>query len=386
MKNVKSIKKFDSNSIAQFVNSTVGEDLHAKQALSLSNAVTGLMHAAALGIHAIGKALAKHCFLKPKHAIKQVDRLLSNEKISAWNLAESYVPYVVANRSEILVALDWTDFDKDDQITLVLSLVSSHGRATPLLWKTYKKSELAGNQEQWQQDLCKRFHEVMPENIKVTIIADRGFQDNDFCDFLKNLGFEYIIRIRKNILIEYNGERKHARDWLFKNGSARLLSPARITLQSYEVPAVVCTKKAGMKEAWFLITSHSNKKASEIVSMYARRFTIEESFRDSKNLRFGMGLSDTRIKSPKRRDTLLFLFALSTILLTLLGSAGEASGYSRWLKANTSKKRAYSLLNQGLYYFEALPNMKPFDARPILLEFNRLLEQMPLFRQLCEVI
>ena len=30
--------------------------------------------------------------------------------------------------------MDWTDFDHDDQSTLVLSLVTGHGRAAPLIW------------------------------------------------------------------------------------------------------------------------------------------------------------------------------------------------------------------------------------------------------------
>jgi hypothetical protein len=33
---------------------------------------------------------------------------------------------------EIVVAMDWTDFDADGQATLALNLVTGHGRATPL--------------------------------------------------------------------------------------------------------------------------------------------------------------------------------------------------------------------------------------------------------------
>jgi hypothetical protein len=32
-----------------------------------------------------------------------------------------------AERTEIVIALDWTDFDDDDQTTLVASLVMNHG-------------------------------------------------------------------------------------------------------------------------------------------------------------------------------------------------------------------------------------------------------------------
>jgi hypothetical protein len=38
--------------------------------------------------------------------------------------------------------MDWTDFDPDDQSTIMLSLVSNHGRSTPLVWLTVDKATL----------------------------------------------------------------------------------------------------------------------------------------------------------------------------------------------------------------------------------------------------
>jgi hypothetical protein len=38
--------------------------------------------------------------------------------------------YVVGNRTSITVAMDWTDFDADNQATIMLSLLCGHGRAT----------------------------------------------------------------------------------------------------------------------------------------------------------------------------------------------------------------------------------------------------------------
>ena len=51
----------------------------------------------------------------------------------------------------------------------------------------------------------------------------------------------------------------------------------------------------------------------------------EPSFRDSKDLRFGMGMSALRIDNPQRRDRLLLLNAFAILLLTLLGATDEAS-------------------------------------------------------------
>ena len=80
--------------------------------------------------------------LLPKHAIKQVDRLLSNSRLEAWDVFASWVPEMVGSRTDIVVAMDWTDFDPDNQATLALHLVTRHGRATPLLWLTVDKDEL----------------------------------------------------------------------------------------------------------------------------------------------------------------------------------------------------------------------------------------------------
>ncbi len=71
--------------------------------------------------------------LLSKHAVKQVDRLLSNQGIVVWEMFAPWVAEVVGQRKTIVVAMDWTDFDADDQTTLALNLVTNHGRATPLL-------------------------------------------------------------------------------------------------------------------------------------------------------------------------------------------------------------------------------------------------------------
>lgn len=68
-----------------------------------------------------------------------------------------------------------------------------------------------------------------------------------------------------------------------------------------------------------------------------------------------MGLSERRIGSPERRDRMVLV---SAIAIALLGAAGEALGIDKWLKTNTVKHRTLSLLNQGLFHYAALPNMK----------------------------
>jgi hypothetical protein len=97
-----------SASIQRFLSEVVDNDLHVKTILSLSNATLGVLHAASLCIHVIGRAYGWATDGDGKHGVKQVDRLLSNEKVSPWALAQRWIAMLVGPRQEILAALDWT--------------------------------------------------------------------------------------------------------------------------------------------------------------------------------------------------------------------------------------------------------------------------------------
>jgi hypothetical protein len=101
--------------VRSFVGELYGPGLHAKRIDSLAGATLGTMTAASLAVALIGQALAQARGLKTKHAIKQVDRLLSNEGINVWDSFARWVPHQIGERREILVAMDWTNFDHDDQ-------------------------------------------------------------------------------------------------------------------------------------------------------------------------------------------------------------------------------------------------------------------------------
>ena len=374
--------------VHDFVSSIFDYDLHAKRVASLANATVGALQGARLAVGAIGRALAVAKDLDPKHAIKQVDRFFSNTGVDVWALFASWVQYVVGTRPEILAAIDWTDYDPDNQSTIAIYLVTKHGRATPLIWKAVKKSTLQGWRNEYEDQVLERMHEVLPARVKVTVLADRGFGDQKFYELLKDqLGFDFVVRFRGVIKVtSAEGETKSALAWTPNNGRSLLLRGARVTREGRQLGAVVCLKAKGMKDAWHLATSFGDKPAAEIVNLYSRRFTIEESFRDMKNLRFGMGLSDTRIGSPERRDRILLVGAVAAALLTLLGAAGEAVGLDRRMKANTSKERTHSLLNQGLFYFDWLLTMRDERALPLMQAFDELVRSQATFREMLGVI
>src|SRR5208282_3650198 len=110
-------------------------ELHARRILSLAGATLGAIQSASLAVGLIGQGLALARGRLTKHAVKQVDRLLSNRGI---------------------------DVDADGQATIMLSLLSRHGRATPLVWLTVDKAALKNRRNGYEYQVLVRLAEILP--------------------------------------------------------------------------------------------------------------------------------------------------------------------------------------------------------------------------------
>ena len=356
-------------------------DMHAKRIASLANATLGVVKTGSLAVSTIGHGLALARGLTSKHAIKQVDRLLSNEGIDIDAALCHWVRYVVGPRTSINVAMDWTEFDADGQATLMLSLLTSHGRATPLLWLTVDTSTLKNYRNEYEYQVLVRLADALPSDIKVCIVADRGFGDQKLYRVLsEELKFDYVIRFRGNIQVTAaDGEMRTAAAWVGAGGRARVLRDALVTAECYQVGSVLCVQDKAMKQAWCLATSSTEASAKTLICLYGKRWSIECGFRDTKDLRFGMGMGSIHVSTPTRRDRLWLLNAFAIMLLTLLGAAGEALGYDRYLKSNTTKRRTHSLFRQGCMLYDLIPNMPDGRLLPLIERFAAMLAELPLF-------
>jgi hypothetical protein len=367
---------FRADVVSKWVGECFEGELHAKRVASLSDGVFGVLNSASLAVSAIGLSLAQAHGLNARHAAKQVDRLLSNEGIDLGRIFTPVIRQAIGEEREPVVAMDWTDFDADDQTTLMLSLVTTYRRAQPLLWLTVYKAELTGRRNEFEDICLTRLKEALPEGTRPTILADRGFGDVRLMEFLAQLGFEYVIRFRGDTFVsKANGETRKAAQWVGAGGGARKLTGAKLTREGFEVGATVHVHAKRMKEPWHLAASDGTKSAREIMDLYSKRWTIEPSFRDTKDLRFGMGMGELRIADPMRRDRLLLLNALAILLLTLLGAAGESLGMDKQLRTSTTKRRTHSLFRQGCMWFGLIPNMPERRLRPLLEKFAELINQ-----------
>jgi hypothetical protein len=370
------------------VSRAVDDELHPKLTDSLANGVLGVLEASSLAISLVGNGLAVAQGLDTKHAIKQVDRLLSNRNLQLEQLDVPWTRFVLGDRKEVVIALDWTEYARDGHSVIAANVVTSHGRATPLCWKTVRTAEIKdGARNDFEDELLLRLRSAIPDDVHVTIVADRGFGDAKLYEFLSSERWGFVIRFREAIHVRLAGrERVPAGELVPPNGRARLWKNVAVTAKEHPLAGFVAVKASGMKDAWCLATNRTDLTAAQVVALYGRRFTIEESFRDAKDPRFGLGLLEVRIKKPERRDRLVLLAALAQALLTLLGAASEATGLDRTLKANTVKTRTHSLFRQGCMWFALLPNAKEHRRTVLLTKFEELLREQPFFRDLFGVL
>lgn len=367
--------------VHNFLDTLFGDDLHAKRVKSLAGATLGAIQSASLAVGLIGQGLALARGRLTKHAVKQVDRLLSNQGIDVDALLGHWVPYVVGKRDSITVAMDWTEFDADGQATIMLSLLSRHGRATPLVWLTVDKAALKNRRNGYEYQVLVRLAEILPADVRVRIVADRGFGDHKLYRVLtEELKFDFVIRFRGNIHVTAaDGEMRTAAAWVGRGGRARVLRGALVTAERYQVGTVLCVQDTAMKQAWCLATSSTDETAKALMKLYGKRWGIECGFRDTKDLRFGMGMRSIHVSTPERRDRLWLLNAFAIMLLTLLGAAGEALGYDRYLKSNTTKRRTHSLFRQGCMLYDLIPNMPEARLLPLIERFTVMLAELPVF-------
>jgi hypothetical protein len=311
-----------------------------------------------LSVTTIGTAWARVTGHDAKHGVKQIDRLVSNENFSLPDCMRAYVRQVIGQRKAIIVALDWTEYALDGHSTICLSLVTKHGRATPLLWKTVETSAMKECRNGHEDELLHLLKACLPRDrrVRVIVLADRGFGDAAlYAEMREELGFDFVIRFRCNVHVEsQDGERKRADQWLADTGGRTLvLRNVTVTNKHRRLESFVAVHEPLMEEPWFLASSLPGS-ARAIARLYGRRFTIEETFRDQKDLRFGWGFHAVQVTQPVRRDRLLFLAAIAQLLLTLTGAAGEELGLDAKLRVNTAKKRTHSLLRQGREYIKGL--------------------------------
>ena len=150
---------------------------------------------------------------------------------------------MVGERTEIVVSMDWTEFDADDHSTWLSACKPTMAAVLRCCGKPIENRCSKGNAMPMRKSCSPNSKQTPPEGIFVTVVADRGFGYMEPFERLEQeLGFAYIIRFKGKYFGWLPvGEQVPARDRLTPTGRTRTLkSEVELTGQRQPVERVYC--------------------------------------------------------------------------------------------------------------------------------------------------
>lgn len=322
--------------------------LHRKRAAALQGAVVAVVLGAALSLSSL--ALGMTGMVSLRHRVKRADRLLGNVQLQKARvpLYRVLAQQWLSGLSRVLIVVDWSDLTRDQQWQWLRASVVVDGRSVTLYEEVHPQ-RLYGNGAVHRRFLA-TVAGIIPAGCEPIVMTDAGFHGAWF-KLIEQRGWSYVGRIRGRDLV-----RRAGGDWcnckaLYEQATEMALDlgqcdyvrsapmSSRLVLikdkpqgrRSLNVygrrrkarTSVNSARRA--REPWLLASSHSlmHLGADAIVKLYAQRMRIEESFRDTKNLRWGQGLEITRSRSAERLQILLLVGHLASFVQRLIGEAAK---------------------------------------------------------------
>jgi hypothetical protein len=301
---------------------------------SLARMVDSLAKCQTTATRQLTETYAAVANIKEPSAARQLYRLL-HESSEVWERRfpfDQWIKYIVKDPTRPLYcALDWTDYDSSNQTTLVISIMLGAKRSIPLIWQTHTKGELTGGRVKAIESLLQALRSAIPCPTPIFVVADREFGTNHLYEFCSSLSISYLFRAKANTKMQKTGSTlwRSAREWFRAKRSAAPLDVRTVLVarsNPFLAPRVVVTKDAGMKEMWTLVTNITNLSAAEVIRLYACRWSIEWTFRDTKSPLFGIGFSGNWYYGPNKnmaRDRMWLLIAIVFVFWTGMGAAGD---------------------------------------------------------------
>jgi hypothetical protein len=313
---------------------TIAHQLRLSQAKTLANLVEAATHVGRATLCAIGRCLNSNTTAKSR--IQRTWRFCDNDRVHISDAMSGFIHRLTRKRKKaLLVALDWTEIHAFH--TLMAAAVLG-GRAIPLVWASYTEGQLHRSQNSLEEGLLRLLVSMLPEGVKLIILADRGFGRTELARTCQDLGVRFLIRIKPDVRVTHSRYTGRLDEYPIKKGMWRVLSGARYRSDQAVTLNVVIRWKKGLPkkrdEPWFLMTDLPGT-AVQLTDLFARRMAIEELFRDGKDGRYGLGLGQTQVETAGRLDRLILIVALALILLSGLGRVARGRFRpSAWCSSN----------------------------------------------------
>jgi hypothetical protein len=337
---------------------------NSKQVINWIWIVVGILQSESCHLGQIANTLPMKS--KAESRVTLLRRWLMNSHVNVWRFYKKVLEHVFGGWSNVSVTiiLDGVMLFGDRWQVFRVSVL--HGcRAVPLAWMVVegkglvKVNKLKGMLNKVQRFLKKHVKDVL-------FLADAGFRDWDWAQLCTELGWNYGIRIACNTYLTLLDGTTERLDRLVPKNRNRYFQNAWLTKDAKwqaNVSVTWTTDKDGQPEMVAVMTNQLACRAR--LREYAKRMSIEQSFRDDKS--GGFDLEHTRLQHADRVDHLLLAIAIATLWCHELGEFVLKHGDDFRRQIDPAFQRTLSLFQLGLRWLKrclaaALHSLSPFQA------------------------
>lgn len=326
---------------------------------TLLDCVNALDNRRKLTLTALGRGM-NTTKAKTRHNIKRVCRFLGNSHIhQERSRIYGFISDVLLKNVQYpLIVIDWSPV-KETKTHMLRASLPVGGRSFTLYEEVYPESRLASGSA--HKAFLKRLSTFIPDECQPILFTDSGFKV-PWIKLVEAQGWYWLSRVRGTTYLNLHGDWQNCQE-LFKTATSqpvhfgdtllttahhhpcqailykkRLKGRKKTGVLGQKTRSSQCKKYAkGEKEPWLLTTNLPAEQwnAQRIVDIYSKRMQIEESFRDTKNSRLGLSLSETQSQCSQRLEILLLIGMLAQFAYILIGKAAYIKGHFRQFQANT---------------------------------------------------
>jgi DDE family transposase len=220
---------------------------------------------------------------------------------------------------------------------LIRLSVVYRGRAVPIVWEVMEHGSSSVTHAAYEA-LLDTVPPLLPPEVKVVFLADRGFADTELLAQLRELGWHFRIRMKATFTVRRPGQAVcKVEDFPLAPGRALFLQNVAITAEQYGPVSLALARHSRTGEYWYIVSDAPTGVLT--FEEYGRRFEIEENFLDDKSN--GFQLESSLVREAEALTRLCFVLAVATLYLVAQGTQVVAAQKRRWVDPHWLRGNSY---------------------------------------------
>lgn len=212
------------------------------------------------------------------------------------------------------------------------------GRTVVVAWRIVPQA--SSTVRLWTiQRVLRQASRVIPPEVEVVLLADRGFADGKFMKYLREtLQWHFRIRIKRSFQFHLEGQWRQVSSVVLQPGQAYFTAAIAIgKTRPYGDVYLAFAHDRQSGEDWVIVSDEPT--TLQTFAQYRLRFQVEESFLDLKSN--GFNLEASRLRDKFALSQLCGVIALTTLFLVLQGTQVVTTGKRRLVDAHWNRGMSY---------------------------------------------